>query len=192
MRYLRKHWIFLNFLNGKDSGLNIRIQHTSNNEYKFLIETKLDTEDKNHIKRGTYLNNLFINAGLEKQDSPLVEWGFSGSNSSEFSKKIRESKKFIFDNFSLEPPTSEQEVYTYSFNAHARFKKNEFGNTIEGKKKFDEWLNEEKRKFNESIKEKPKKEIETLTNKDVQKSNSLKKGLEKTHKALREDDDYER
>ena len=123
------------FFIGKESCLMFRIKHELDN-YIFYVE--VIKREKNF----DYFNNLFVNAGLVLDEDCTVKeinvWKIENSNKIEFSSALKKVIKYITDNYSLPLPIKESEVT--SFTALALFKKREYGDTAEGIKKFNEWL----------------------------------------------------
>lgn len=131
---------YLDFLAEKDTILELRATHSKDGQYKFSIGSHRD--EKNFDR----LNQLFQNAGFqlnEEENNPFISWDLSDNDPIALAEKMKESKQHIFENFAIEPPTSESEFI--SFNQEARFKMRELGDTPQGKQEFENWLKMKKK-----------------------------------------------
>lgn len=139
----KKFLNLLDFFLDKESGLLFRIKHEHDGEYIFSIESP---PAKEIIE--LYYNQLFTDAGLVKKTNPDVPerlyWKKRSYDLEEFKNDVIKAIDIIINNYSLEPATSEDEIT--NFQLLARFKKKEFGDSLEGKEKMTEWLRIEKEK----------------------------------------------
>ena len=140
----------LDFFIDKDSCLSFRVRHTEDDKYIFSLEA---APIKKEI--ALYFNQLFKNISFVEEDTPLKEhdryfWTLESDNLESFIEQLRESIQYIIDNYSLEPPTSEDEIL--NFQQLGRFKRRQFGDSLEGQAKFDEWLKEKSKEFDDAIK----------------------------------------
>lgn len=123
------------FFTEKESCLAFRIKHELDN---YIFSVEVIKREKNF----DYFNNLFVNAGLildeERATKERNIWKMENSNKIEFSLTLKKVIKYIIDNYSLPLPINESEIK--NFTALAHFKKREYGNTDEGIKKFNKWL----------------------------------------------------
>lgn len=147
----KKFLNLLDFFLDKESGLSFRIKHEHDGEYIFSIDSP---PAKGEIE--IYFNQLFTDAGLIKEINPYAPerlyWKKRSYDFEEFKNDVIKAMDIIINNYSLEPATSEDEIT--NFQLLARFKKKEFGDSLEGKEKMTEWLRMEKEKRDREWKEK--------------------------------------
>lgn len=130
----------LEFLIGKESGLTLRFKHTEEDKYEFLIEALSLGEKKNN-----YYNELFTNAGLEevpidKEFSSMHEWKIESDSLKDISLQMESIIDYIINNYSMELPTSEKEIY--KFNLKALYMKRTLS-----EEQFEKWLHKKKKKM---------------------------------------------
>lgn len=140
----------LDFMINKDSALSFRLNHKTDDKYIFSLEAA-PISDTVYL----YFNQLFSQVGFEEVKGPdgvkRHNWKIECEDMKSLTEQIQKTANLIINNYSLEPPTSEEEIF--NFNQLARFKKREFGDSLEGKEKMAEWLQmkeeERDRKFEE-------------------------------------------
>ena len=134
------------FFANKESGLDFCAFHNQDDSYSFIIRA-----EKTNFE---YYNSLLQNAGLQLAETPedwwCNEWSMEGNEAQSLSQKIKTCIASIMQNYSLEKPTEISKKM--SFNAIARIKKREFGDSLEGQQKFAEWLQEEWTKRTNNLK----------------------------------------
>lgn len=134
------------FFANKESGLDFCALHNQDDSYSFIARAeKLNFE---------YYNSLLQNAGLQLVETPedwwCNVWSMESNDAQALSPKIKTCIASIMQNYSLEKPTEILEEM--SFNAMARIKKREFGNSLEGQQKFKRWAQEEWNKRTNNLK----------------------------------------
>jgi len=137
------------YLRNKESRFNIRILHGEDNEYVFNIETTALTE-----KMYSYYRDFLNKSGLsEDKEMPNHRLCFviKSTDKNVMYKKVEELTNYIKMNFNAPNFDDEEEL---NFNMIARKKRREFGETIEGLKKFKEWLEDEHEKMMSSFQRK--------------------------------------
>lgn len=134
------------FFANKESGLDFCALHNQDDSYSFIMRAEKPNFE--------YYNSLLQNAGLQLAQTPkdwwCNEWSMEGNEAQALSQKIKTCIASIMQNYSLEKPTEISEEM--SFNAIARIKKREFGDSLEGQQKFAEWLQEEWTKRTNNLK----------------------------------------
>ena len=127
----------------KESSLSFEISYTNTNNYKFT--TKLWGK-KNKLD---YFNNLLVKSGLKlepnTENKPFESWSIKINTQEEIELKTKNCINYIINNYTLELPNSLDELKT--FHEIALFKKREFGDSLEGTKKFNQWLTIEREKM---------------------------------------------
>ena len=131
------------FLIGKYSGLSLRISHTQNNEFVFMIGKSIHEEE---IRSFDELNDLLTAAGLkyDDNDTPHKDWIYKSKQQKKFIENLNSISDRICNNYSLKKPKSIED--TRSFNIKAHIKRDECirnGNL----KEFDLWLKKERKKI---------------------------------------------
>lgn len=134
------------FFANKESGLDFCALHNQDDSYSFITRAeKLNFE---------YYNSLLQNAGLQLVETPedwwCNEWSIEGNDAQSLLSKVKTGIASIMQNYSLEKPTEISEEM--SFNAMARIKKREFGDSLEGQQKFKKWAREEWNKRTNNLK----------------------------------------
>lgn len=134
------------FFANKESGLDFCALHNQDDSYSFIMRAEKPNFE--------YYNSLLQNAGLQLEETPedwwCNEWSMEGDEVEALSQKIRVCIANVMQNYSLEKPTEILEEM--SFNTIARIKKREFGDSLEGKQKFAEWIQEEWTKRTNNLK----------------------------------------
>lgn len=134
------------FFTNKESGLDFCSFHNQDDSFSFIMRA-----EKTNFE---YYNSLLQNAGLQLVETSEYwwcnEWSMEGNEAQALSQKIKTCIASIMQNYSLEKPTEISEEM--SFNAIARVKKREFGDSLEGQEKFAEWLQEEWTKRTNNLK----------------------------------------
>lgn len=131
------------FFSYKESGLFFYAEYTNDYNYKFSILLF------NRMNKFDYFNNLFTTAGLsleqynDQQD--FKSWTIENKNLKELVSKVKKIIEYIISNYSLERPDSLEELKT--LHEIALFKRREFGDSLEGKQKFEQWLQNERKKY---------------------------------------------
>lgn len=134
------------FFANKESGLDFCAFHNQDDSYSFIMRAEKPNFE--------YYNSLLQNAGLQLVETPedwwCNEWSMESNEAQALSQRIKPCITSIMQNYSLEKPTSISEKM--SFNAIARIKKREFGDSLEGQQKFAKWLQEEWTKRTNNLK----------------------------------------
>lgn len=139
------------FLRNKESRLMIRGCHDENDEYSFVIETTALTD--NMCK---YYKDFLSKSGLtefEEIPNHRLRFGIKSPDKEFINEKAEELTNYIKSNLNIPDFTNEEEL---SFNMRARRKRREFGESLEGMKKFKEWLEEEHERIFSSFQKKGK------------------------------------
>ena len=126
---------FLDFFRDKENVISIRARHTDKDKY--IITLAVEKNNPN-IKK---MNDLFTKAGFSfdlENKGRADEWKLEDENPEVLAEKIKDSKKIIFNEWDIEPTNGITE--NMSFNAVARIKRKQLGDTTLGRKKFDLWL----------------------------------------------------
>ena len=174
------------FLANKESGLNFVAFHELDDSYSFVMRA-----EKTNFE---YYNSLMKNAELklleDSKDWLYDEWIIKGNEVEDLTQKTKLCITSIIQNYSLERPSQIQEGM--SFNTIARMKKREFGDSLEGKQKFEKWLQEENSKL--SSNQKKSYNVKKFYQMDLKKQKKiLHYTSEKERKKhIDKDDDYER
>ena len=130
----------------KESGLTFDVYYTKDDFYKFAIKL---WSKKNQLN---YFNNLFSKCDLtlepNTKNKPFETWYIKSKNLEEIISKTKNCINYIINNYSMKLPNSINELT--SFPEIALLKKREFGNSIEGKEQFRQWLANEREKFKNS------------------------------------------
>lgn len=123
------------FFAGKGSNLKFRAKY-ADGQYIFSIENM-----SNSAKNTEYFKALFEKAGLTYEKNEIVdEWTIVSDKTEEFREKIMNAMEIIETNWTYEKPTQIEEYM--GWNETARIKREQYGETPEGKEKFKEWLKE--------------------------------------------------
>ena len=138
----------LDFLINKYSDLTIRLIHSQNEEYIFLIEKRINEEDIDTFNK---LNKIFSQAGLlliEDEKSSKC-WTVKTNSKIDFINKLRIIANNIINNYTIEPPKTIDEAKSFLIKAH--IKRKEY---IESGKEglFEIWISEERKKLEEQFK----------------------------------------
>lgn len=130
----------LRFFIDKETGLLLRFRHTSEDKYCFQIELKKTSEE-----RLKYFKDFFNKTSLKEkpfdiEKSPYHEWVIENDNLEYINNKLKELYNYIFNNYSLDSPKSEDEIY--NFQALVRFRRKINGNKDFERKELDKILKE--------------------------------------------------
>ena len=130
----------LRFFIDKETGLLLRFRHTSEDKYCFQIELKKTSEE-----RLKYFKDFFNKTPLKEkpfdiEKSPYHEWVIENDNLEYINNKLKELYNYIFNNYSLDSPKSEDEIY--NFQALVRFRRKINGNKDFKRKELDKILKE--------------------------------------------------
>ncbi len=144
----------LDFLIGKITCLDIRINHKNDDMYTFCIEGSFEENE-----RFEEFNQLFTNAGLNYNKHPEFDrryWTISSNNPKELSEKLKDIVSYIVDNYNIKTPDSLDEVSGLNSSAHViRNQCLEDGNMA----KFETWLMTEEEIINKRIEEIKKRRV---------------------------------
>lgn len=127
----------------KESCLSFKIKYSKQQGYSFLITVYKRNKDFN------YFNTLFTEAGLTLEDTNIDErklWKIEIKDKREFEEKTKNIISHIINKFALKKPTEENEIDNLF--SLALFKKRKFGESEEGKKQLNEWIEKEFEKQN--------------------------------------------
>ena len=127
----------------KESCLSFKIKYSKQQGYSFLITVYKRNKDFN------YFNTLFTEAGLTLEDTNIDErklWKIEIKDKREFEEKTKNIISHIINKFALEKPTEENKIDNLF--SLALFKKRNFGESEEGKKQLNEWIEKEFEKQN--------------------------------------------
>ena len=130
-----------NFFAYKESGLSFTGYYTEEQNYKFIINL---WSKKNKFD---YFNNLLSKSGLihesNTENKPFESWSIETNKLEEIIDKTKYCINYIINNYNLELPNSINELT--NFHEIALFKKREFGDSLEGKEQFNQWLENERK-----------------------------------------------
>ena len=137
------------FLVGKESALKLRFNY-SENKYSFSIECTPVNEEVS-----IYFDKLFKEANFFEAENPVKEskrrfWKIESDNLDDMINKLRESINYIINNYSLEPPTREEDIT--DLHQLARFKRKEFGNDVDSYERFVAWYEQKQEEMFSSYK----------------------------------------
>ena len=127
----------LEFLIGKESALTLRFKYNENGNYAFSLESNPVNEEVS-----IYFNQLFTKANFTEENifpegSKRRSWKIESDNFEDMLKQLHESVESIINNYSLEPPTREEDIT--DLRQLARFKRKEFGDDVDSYERFVEW-----------------------------------------------------
>lgn len=125
---------FYDFFTGKESDTNLRLKYI-NGQYVFSVEPFKYRKDLSDM------DTLFKDAGLIKDNSyygMYNSWQLTAATPEEFNEKISQCKNVIIDGWPLSLHSEIVEGMSYNTIAHVVQRR--FGDSIEGKKQFEEWL----------------------------------------------------
>lgn len=137
------------FLVDKESALKLRFNY-SENKYSFSIESTPVNEEVS-----IYFDKLFKEANFFEAENPVKEskrrfWKIESDNLDDMINKLRESINYIINNYSLEPPTREEDIT--DLHQLARFKRKEFGNDVDSYERFVAWYEQKQEEMFSSYK----------------------------------------
>lgn len=137
------------FLVDKESALKLRFNY-SENKYSFSIECTPVNEEVS-----IYFDKLFKEANFFEAENPVKEskrrfWKIESDNLDDMINKLRESINYIINNYSLEPPTREEDIT--DLHQLARFKRKEFGNDVDSYERFVAWYEQKQEEMFSSYK----------------------------------------
>ena len=137
------------FLVDKESALKLRFNY-SENKYSFSIECTPVNEEVS-----IYFDKLFKEASFFEAENPVKEskrrfWKIESDNLDDMINKLRESINYIINNYSLEPPTREEDIT--DLHQLARFKRKEFGNDVDSYERFVAWYEQKQEEMFSSYK----------------------------------------
>lgn len=137
------------FLVDKESALKLRFNY-SENKYSFSIECTPVNEEVS-----IYFDKLFKEANFFEAENPVKEskrrfWKIESDNLDDMINKLRESINYIINNYSLEPPTREEDIT--DLHQLARFKRKEFGNDVGSYERFVAWYEQKQEEMFSSYK----------------------------------------
>ena len=137
------------FLVDKESALKLRFNY-SENKYSFSIECTPVNEEVS-----IYFDKLFKEANFFEAENPVKEskrrfWKIESDNLDDMINKLHESINYIINNYSLEPPTREEDIT--DLHQLARFKRKEFGNDVDSYERFVAWYEQKQEEMFSSYK----------------------------------------
>lgn len=137
------------FLVDKESALKLRFNY-SENKYSFSIECTPVNEEVS-----IYFDKLFKEANFFEAENPVKEskrrfWKIESDNLDDMINKLRKSINYIINNYSLEPPTREEDIT--DLHQLARFKRKEFGNDVDSYERFVAWYEQKQEEMFSSYK----------------------------------------
>lgn len=137
------------FLVDKESALKLRFNY-SENKYSFSIECTPVNEEVS-----IYFDKLFKEANFFEAENPVKEskrrfWKIESDSLDDMINKLRESINYIINNYSLEPPTREEDIT--DLHQLARFKRKEFGNDVDSYERFVAWYEQKQEEMFSSYK----------------------------------------
>ena len=137
------------FLVDKESALKLRFNY-SENKYSFSIECTPVNEEVS-----IYFDKLFKEANFFEAENPVKEskrrfWKIESDNLDDMINKLHESINYIINNYSLEPPTREEDIT--DLHQLARFKRKEFGNDVGSYERFVAWYEQKQEEIFSSYK----------------------------------------
>ena len=137
------------FLVDKESALKLRFNY-SENKYSFSIECTPVNEEVS-----IYFDKLFKEANFFEAENPVKEskrrfWKIESDNLDDMINKLHESINYIINNYSLEPPTREEDIT--DVHQLARFKRKEFGNDVDSYERFVDWYEQKQEEIFSSYK----------------------------------------
>ncbi|MBQ3298202.1 MAG: hypothetical protein IJG97_05365 [Bacilli bacterium] len=137
------------FLVDKESALKLRFNY-SENKYSFSIECTPVNEEVS-----IYFDKLFKEANFFEAENPVKEskrrfWKIESDNLDDMINKLHESINYIINNYSLEPPTREEDIT--DLHQLARFKRKEFGNDVDSYERFVDWYEQKQEEIFSSYK----------------------------------------
>lgn len=126
------------YLRNKESRFDIRVLHNENDEYVFCLETVALT-DKYCEYYKEFLNKTEL---TEKEEMPRhrQNYEFRSTDLNYMYQKVDKLTNYIKENFVVPKFENEEEL---DYNLIVRDKRREFGDTIEGKEAFSQWLQNE-------------------------------------------------
>ena len=99
----------LDFLIGKYSKILLRVEHESDDTYRYSIEGSYKEDSESFI----YLNTLLSKLGFSLktfEEGPHKIWSYKSSNSDDINKMIKETSRLIMDTYNIKVPTNENET----------------------------------------------------------------------------------
>ena len=124
------------FFEDKLADLNFRMKVRNHSEYEFFIEKYKGRHNWD------YLDELFSSFGMlqkKAEDAPFVFWYLMSFSEEDFYNTLVIILNGIREKWSLEAPSEIVDPRDFNFNALLMQKK--FGNTPEGVKKMNDWIN---------------------------------------------------
>lgn len=126
---------FYEFFKSKESQLIFYMERPEMDLYDFSIRYQ------NYYQENLeFYDRLFKKAGMELTNEEIPTWSIIEKDEEIFAKKVEKAKQIIFEEYTLGLP---QTITIGTPNViAARIKRREFGDTPEGKEKFDRWFEE--------------------------------------------------
>lgn len=126
---------FHDFFKDKECQLNFYMQRPEIDLYDFSI-----TYTNYYQENLEFYDRLFKKAGMELTDEERPTWSIIEQDEESFAKKVEKAKQVIFEGYTLGLP---QTITIGTPNViAAHIKRRQFGDTPEGKEKFDRWFEE--------------------------------------------------
>lgn len=164
---------YLYFFNGKGLDENLRLVHNANEkkQYTFSIEGFYDINNFNR------LNPIYQKNGFKMILSDKIEdltfFTLSSNDPQELAEKMRKGREYLQERYWVEYPSPENATST---NLQVRLMRMRFGDTQEGRQKFEEWF-ENERRIHEKIKERYRREAEIKRENQTSGKNNFRKNL---------------
>ena len=164
---------YLYFFNGSGLDEELRLVHNANEkkQYTFSIEGFYDLNNFNR------LNPIYQKTGFKMipsdQREDLTFFTLSSNDPQELAKAMRKSRQYLQKHYWIEYPSPENAT---SANLEVRLMRMGFGDTPEGRQKFEDWF-ENQRSIYEKIRERYRREAEMKRENQTSGKNNFRENL---------------